>query len=99
MSLRTLATCTLALMALGGIAQADETAPAVLATACFACHGMDGKSPGQIPALNGKTAQQISTSMKAFKGDQVQGTVMNRLAKGYTDAEIDALATFYANLK
>lgn len=99
MSLRTLATCTLALLALGGVAQADETAPAVLATACFACHGLDGKSPGQIPGLTGKTAQQISTSMKAFKGDQVQGTVMNRLAKGYTDAEIDALATFYANLK
>lgn len=99
MSLRTLASCTLALMALGGIAQADETAPAVLATACFACHGMDGKSPGQIPSLTGKTKEALSTAMKGFKTDQIPATVMNRLAKGYTDAEIEALATFYANLK
>lgn len=99
MSLRTLAFCTFALLASGGIAQANETAPAVLATACFACHGMDGKSPDTMPSLTGQTAQQFATTLKAYKADQIQGTVMNRLAKGYTDAEIDALAAFYANLK
>lgn len=99
MSLRTTALCTFALLALGGTAHADETAPALLATACFSCHGVDGKSPGEIPSIAGKTAAQMSTSLKAFKADQVMGTIMNRLAKGYTDAELDALAAYYANLR
>jgi cytochrome subunit of sulfide dehydrogenase len=73
--------------------------PALLATACFSCHGVDGKSVGEIPPIAGKTAAQMSTALKAFKSDQVMGTIMNRLAKGYSDAEIDALATYYANLR
>jgi sulfide dehydrogenase cytochrome subunit len=37
--------------------------------------------------------------MKDFRSDKKIGTVMNRIAKGYTDAEIDNVAQFYSELK
>ena len=101
MNFRTISSVAVVALALSGVAQADETAPAVLAGSCAACHGIDGRSPttSNMPALAGKTAQQLSVSLKAFKTDQVPVSIMNRLAKGYTDAEIDALAAYYANLR
>ncbi|ETW93860.1 MAG: hypothetical protein ETSY1_37385 [Candidatus Entotheonella factor] len=73
-------------------ALAGEASPSMLADACAACHGTDGKSPGAIPSIQGKKAGYIEQQLKAFKTDQQQGTVMNRIAKGYTDQEIAAIA-------
>jgi sulfide dehydrogenase cytochrome subunit len=71
----------------------------VLALSCAACHGTSGKSPGSIPAINGKTAAYVETALTEFKTDRRAGTVMNRLAKGYTDDEIKALAAYFAEMK
>ncbi len=61
---------------------ADPVSPATLATACFTCHGTDGKSPGAIPSLHDKTAAYIEQRLKAFKADRRRATLMNRIAKG-----------------
>jgi cytochrome c553 len=37
--------------------------------------------------------------MKAFKEGTRPATVMHQLTKGYTDAQIDSIATYYASLK
>jgi sulfide dehydrogenase cytochrome subunit len=37
--------------------------------------------------------------MKDFKNGNRKGTIMGRIAKGYTDEQIDALAKFVAGLK
>lgn len=79
-------------------AVADETAPANLANACAGCHGTDGMSPGQIPAINGMAAADIAAELRLFKNDQKAATVMNRIAKGYTEAEIDAIATYLGGM-
>ena len=75
--------------------QADDFRPAMLANPCAGCHGTDGNSPGAIPALNNLSSKYILISMKAFKSDQRQGTVMNRIAKGYTDQEIELMADYF----
>lgn len=75
-------------------ALADPASPATLATACFTCHGTDGKSPGAIPSLHGKTAAYIEQKLQAFKTDRQQVTLMNRIAKGYSDREIASIAKF-----
>ncbi len=80
-------------------ALADAVSPATLATACFTCHGTDGKSPGAIPTLHGKTAAYIEQQLKAFKTDQRQVTLMNRIAKGYRDSEIEAIAKYLGRKK
>ena len=77
---------------------AADASPAMLGNACAPCHGTDGKSPGAIPSLAGKSADYISQRMLEFKAGSRAGTVMNRIAKGYTDAEIAALAQHFAAL-
>lgn len=64
---------------------------------CFSCHGTDGRSPGAIPSLTGKNAQQALLQLKEFKSGQLAATVMTRHAKGYTDAELEAIANYIAN--
>jgi sulfide dehydrogenase cytochrome subunit len=67
---------------------------------CYSCHGTDGRSPGAIPSLTGKNAQQALLQLKEFKSGQLAATVMTRHAKGYTDAELEALANYIGtNLK
>ncbi|HLD14883.1 MAG TPA: c-type cytochrome [Burkholderiales bacterium] len=66
---------------------------------CFACHGPGGKSPGSIPSLNGKSTDVIVKTMNDFKSGARPSTVMARHAKGYTDAEIAAIASYISSFK
>jgi sulfide dehydrogenase cytochrome subunit len=70
-----------------------------LANNCFTCHGPNGRSPGSIPSLTTLSATYIATKLKGFKSGEVPSTVMGRQIKGYSDDEIDALATYIAGLK
>lgn len=79
-------------------AAADKTVPDVLANACGACHGTDGMSAGSIPPLQGLDAGEIETMLMSFKSGELQGTIMNRIAKGYVEAEIKALARYFGAL-
>jgi sulfide dehydrogenase cytochrome subunit len=45
-----------------------------------------------MPSLYGRTAQSIAESLRDFRDGKRPSTVMVRFAKGYTDAEIDAVA-------
>jgi cytochrome subunit of sulfide dehydrogenase len=75
--------------------------PRNLASACAICHGTQGKpAPGAplIP-LAGLPADHIATQMRAFRDGQRPATVMHQIAKGYTDAQIDAMATWFSSQK
>ena len=93
-----LALCTVIACGLAGsmspAAHAADVPPAVLAAPCSTCHGPGGKSPGAIPSIDRLGAEAIRTSLLAFRKGDVQGTIMNRLARGFTEPEIDALATY-----
>lgn len=70
---------------------------ALLASACFNCHGPEGVSPGPIPSITGFSADQLIALLNAFKADEIAGTtVMSRIARGYDDAEIAAIAAYLA---
>lgn len=73
-------------------ARAQNADPRLLSLSCAGCHGPGGHSPGTIPSLYGRTAGAIDDDMRAFRADRRPSTVMGRIAKGYSDAEIDALA-------
>lgn len=72
----------------------------ILAGSCANCHGTDGRSPGVIPSLAGRPESVLRAQMLAFKSDASPPgtTIMNRLAKGYSASEIDALAQHFAKL-
>lgn len=73
--------------------------PTALALTCATCHGTDGKSPGSIPTIAGRPAKDLKDALFGFKTGSRPATVMNRLAKGYTDQEIDALADYFSKRK
>ena len=73
-------------------AYADETAPSILAASCVACHGTGGQSSGAIPSLAGIPADEMQTLLLSFRDGSTPATIMRRISKGYTDAEIAALA-------
>ncbi len=79
-----------------GPAQAEIASGAVLTNTCFSCHGTDGKSVGDMPTIAGKSEDFITKKLKAFKSGELEATVMNRIAKGFTDDEIAALAKFFS---
>jgi sulfide dehydrogenase cytochrome subunit len=76
---------------------AADASPSMLGNACAPCHGTDGMSPGAIPALSGKSAAYITQRMLEFKAGAREGTVMNRIARGYDDDEIAAIAQHLGN--
>ena len=70
----------------------------LLSMSCAACHGTDGKSPGAMPSLYGKSSKYIETSMLNFLHGKREGTVMNRIAKGYTEEEIKLIADHFEKI-
>jgi len=66
-----------------------------LAATCSGCHG-DGRARDGIRALAGLPKDEIARAMRAYRAGERPGTLMPQLAKGYDDAEIDAIAAWYA---
>ena len=50
-----------------------------------------------MPSIKGKPADYIATMLTAFRNGSKQGTVMNRIAKGFSPDEIAALSKYFAN--
>ena len=70
---------------------------AVLAASCANCHGPDGRSTGGIPTLRGLPEAHLLQRLQAFKaGTAKDATVMTRLAKGYDDEQLKALAQWFS---
>lgn len=68
-----------------------------LAATCASCHGTDGRSvTAEVVPLAGLPKEQIVTQMKAFRDGTRQATVMQQLAKGYSDAQIEMLADYFS---
>ena len=79
---------------------AAPPSPAMLAHSCAGCHGTNGGSAGPtMPSLSSQSKTAIVDAMKKFKSGERPSTVMGRLAKGYSDAEIDVLGDFFAKQK
>jgi cytochrome subunit of sulfide dehydrogenase len=65
-----------------------------LAAACASCHGTNGASRGGMPSLAGRDRADLSQQLQDFKSGKRPATVMHQIAKGYTDEQIDAIATY-----
>ena len=68
-----------------------------MAANCAPCHGPGGQAgPGIERGRARRAATTSPTSMKAFREGKREATVMHQIAKGYGDAEIAALAAYFA---
>ena len=99
--MRTVLVFAAALAVAPSVALAQDSGGRNLAAACAICHGTSG-APGQgsplIP-LAGLPKDHITTQMKAFRDGKRPATVMHQIAKGYSDEQIDQLASWFAAQK
>ncbi len=70
-----------------------------LARTCNNCHGTGGVSVGHsMPSIAGLSETYLKNILMEWKSGARSSANMTRLISGYTDAEIAALAKYYAKL-
>ena len=71
-----------------------------LAFTCAGCHGTDGSSVGpSSPSIAGMDPDVFIDVMKGYQQDKRNSTIMNRIAKAYTDEQLKGMAWFFAKQK
>jgi cytochrome c553 len=69
------------------------------AAGCSGCHAPTARVETPVPPLNGRPAADIATAMAEFKSGARKGTIMDRIAKGFSEEESQAIAAWYAQQK
>lgn len=84
-----LAALVAAMLAGPRVAGAADLDARALAASCRSCH-----QPGEsvIPSLDGQSYATLVATLRGYRDGSRAGTVMPELAKGYSDAELDAIA-------
>lgn len=83
-------------------AQDKPAAPAVAPTAtCIGCHGINGYKASfptvySVPKIAGQSQKYIENALKAYRAGERSHPSMRAIAGPLTDAEIGALAAYYA---
>ncbi|SRR5437016_2026037 len=86
-----------ALLAVSSIASAADAPPG--ASSCSGCHPATAGVASPVSRLVGREAAQITTAMIEFRTGKRPATVMDRIAKGFTDDETKAIAAYFAAQK
>ena len=69
------------------------------AASCSGCHAAGAAATGSVSRLYGRDAGEIMTAMAGFRDGSLPATVMNRIAKGFSDDELRAIAAWLAAQK
>jgi sulfide dehydrogenase cytochrome subunit len=84
----------LATLPMTAVAQAP-----LAAEGCLGCHGPDGKGGPGAAAIAGRDRAELVAIMLAFRANERPGTIMGRIARGYTEAEIAAVADHFSRIR
>jgi sulfide dehydrogenase cytochrome subunit len=82
---------------MSGAAFAAEAPPG--ASSCSGCHATNASAGTPVPPLQGRSAGEIAEATMEYKTGKRQGTIMDRIAKGFSDEEVKAIAAWYAAQK
>jgi cytochrome c553 len=74
---------------------AQPLAPAG-AAACSGCHAVTTSAGAAVPPIHGRAVDDIVGAMVDFRAGKRNPTVMDRIAKGFTDEETRAIAVWLA---
>jgi sulfide dehydrogenase cytochrome subunit len=69
------------------------------AAACSGCHASGATAATSVSRLYGRDAGDIMTAMTGFRDGSLPATVMTRIAKGFADDELRAIAAWLAAQK
>ena len=70
-----------------------------LAASCANCHNTTGKSVTGVPSIAGLPKEVMLNTLSEFKAGKRPATVMHQHVKGYTDAQLELIAAYYAAQK
>ena len=66
------------------------------ASSCSGCHAASAAVDTPVPSIRGRDPAEIVAAMQAFRSGERPSTVMGRIAKGFSDDEIRAIAVWLA---
>ncbi len=69
---------------------------ATVAAACSSCHGPQRTAESRIPLLGNQPVAVLERKLLKYRTGELQGTVMNRIARGFDEAELRAIARVLA---
>ena len=80
-------------------AEAAPPTPPPGALSCSGCHAASKSVDTPVPRLVGRSPAEIEAAMLAFRTGQKPASVMNRIAKGFSDEEVKTIAAWYGGQK
>jgi cytochrome subunit of sulfide dehydrogenase len=87
-----------AAMLAGSAAAQQRTAPIsdteLAVQGCNVCHGNASYVSPTMPPIRGADPSVLYTALIELKTDKRQATIMNRIAKGYSDEQLRAIAEY-----
>jgi sulfide dehydrogenase cytochrome subunit len=94
--MKLLTTVTLLVLVASSQAVAGDSGQRLYAS-CAGCHGTAGAgSGGVLPILAGQPKDALAASMRAFRAGTRPATIMQQIAKGFSDEQIAELAAYLA---
>jgi cytochrome subunit of sulfide dehydrogenase len=69
------------------------------ATSCSGCHSASATDTSTPPRLIGRDPAKMVAALQEFRTGQRKGTIMDRVVKGFTPEEIQAIAAWYGAQK
>lgn len=104
MKIKIIVSAAMALLGIVSSVQAQDKAALYLkslAATCANCHGTNGKAVegSGVASLAGLDKNYTMVQMKAFKAGTRPATIMHQISKGFSDVQIESLATYFAALK
>ena len=69
-----------------------------MAATCAHCHGTDGRAlQGEaMVRLAGQPREYLLTQLMAFRTGDRKATIMHQITRGYSEAQLEALAGYFA---
>jgi cytochrome c553 len=89
------------LVATSAAVAADPNLPRNLAATCANCHGTNGNAVkgGGLDSLAGIPKDKTLQKLADFKSGDKPASIMHQITKGYTEEQLDLIATYFAAQK
>jgi cytochrome subunit of sulfide dehydrogenase len=83
-------------LAVATLVLAAGAAPPPGALSCAGCHAEAGRPETGFPVLQGRPAAEVLAALRDFRAGERPATVMDRIARGFSDDELQAIAAWIA---
>ena len=90
----------LLLAAASNVSAGDAAAGKAKSSGCVSCHGLNGISMNDMnPNLAGQKKGYLAKAIKDYRDGKRDHVMMKSMVTGFSDADIDNIATYYSGLK